>query len=68
MALNRVHTSAKAADVAELLLLNKCRITRPSMQTVVVNHPTVIQQYFQSLCGMGCGIYQLAYFWLTGLT
>ena len=37
MALIRVHTSAKGADVAKLLLLNKRRLTRPPMRNIAVS-------------------------------
>jgi len=36
MALSKAHTSAKAADPAKLLLLNKGQVTRPPMQSMVV--------------------------------
>jgi len=36
MALSRVHTSATAASVAKLLLLNKCWVTHPAMQSMAV--------------------------------
>ena len=53
MALSRAHTSAKAADVTKLLLLNKHWAARPPMCSMVVstpnrnhnpnNNPTLIQ-------------------------
>ena len=39
MALSRVHTSAKAAYVAKLLLINKCLVTYPPMWSKVVPQP-----------------------------
>jgi len=42
MAVSRAHTSAKAADVAKLLLLNKSRlVTHLSMRSMAVLHHTV---------------------------
>ena len=40
MALSRVHTSAKAADVAKLLLLNKTQVRHPAVRSLVMPYLT----------------------------
>ena len=35
MTLSTAYTSAKAADAAKLLLLNKCRVTHPPMRSMM---------------------------------
>ena len=40
MTLSRAHTSAKAADVPKLLLLNEHWVTHPAAQSMAVSPPS----------------------------
>jgi len=42
MALSRAHASAKAADVAKLLLLNETQVTHPPVRSLAMPYLTVI--------------------------